>query len=195
MDVHYGLEQSLAPTVEPLTSAETKLHLRVEITEDDALIGNLIKAARQYAEEYTRRQLITATWKLYLDEFPDVITLFRPPLQTTGTSIQYVDDNGITQTLAASVYQIDTTSVLPRIRPAYGQSWPSTRPIMNAVITTYKNGYGDAATSVPEPIRQALRLLVGHWYENRESVSGVRLEIVPHAVELLLWPYRVLEGD
>ena len=53
-----------------MSLTEAKLHLRVEVTDDDALITALISAARQYAETLTQRQFVTATWKLVLDSFP-----------------------------------------------------------------------------------------------------------------------------
>ena len=58
------------PSVEPISLAEAKLHLRVDITDDDTLITGLIISARQRAETITRRSLCTQTWKLVLDQFP-----------------------------------------------------------------------------------------------------------------------------
>ena len=52
-----------APTEEPVSLAEAKLHLRVDYTNDDVLIGALITAARQHAENDTRRALVTQTWR------------------------------------------------------------------------------------------------------------------------------------
>ena len=58
------------PSVEPVTLAEAKLHLRVDIADDDTLITSLIAAARQQAENITRRALCTQSWVLVLDSFP-----------------------------------------------------------------------------------------------------------------------------
>jgi hypothetical protein len=59
-----------APSVEPVSLAEAKAHLRVDVTDDDALITALITAARQSAEHKTRRSLCTQQWSLVLDQFP-----------------------------------------------------------------------------------------------------------------------------
>ncbi|WP_368658694.1 head-tail connector protein [Budvicia aquatica] len=38
----------------------------------------------------------------------------------------------------------------------------------------------------------AMLLLIGHWYENRESVIiGTQASVVPIATDILLQPYRV----
>lgn len=58
------------PAVEPVTLAEAKAHLRVDITDDDLLISSMIIAARQAAEAICRRALCTQTIKMVLDQFP-----------------------------------------------------------------------------------------------------------------------------
>ncbi len=184
---------SAGPTVEPLTAAEAKSHLRVDDATDDTLIGDYIEAARQFVEAFTRRQLITATWYCYLDEFPgeDYIQLAYPPLQSVVASgFKYYNTDGVLTTWAATNFSVDTAAIPGRIILAYGISWPSTRDIHNAIQITFKAGYGDAATAVPEALRLAMRQLISHWYENREAVSADRQMTIPLGVERLLWPYR-----
>lgn len=167
-------KQSTAPYAEPISLDEMKLHLRVDITDDDALITSLISAARLYVENYTQRQLIAATWQLFLNEFPplcnwwnyqsgvgysgrlrrwtddpyfDSIRLGHAPLISVD-SIRYVDTDGVTQTLSTSVYTVDPNTEPARIMLAYGQSWPSTRAQLNAVTVTYKAGFATPFTVV-----------------------------------------------
>ncbi len=138
----------IAPAVEPVTLAEAKLHLRVDHSDEDALISSLISAARRYAETFTGRQIITATWELTLDAFPWIIEPPHPLLQSI-TSIVYVDVDGVSQTLDASIYQVDITSTPGRVKPAFGEVWPGTRSQFNAVTVTYVAGYGTVqATAV-----------------------------------------------
>lgn len=59
-----------APVVEPVSLAEAKDHLRVRISDDDALISALIIAARQAAETITRRAIAQQQWKIVGDRFP-----------------------------------------------------------------------------------------------------------------------------
>jgi uncharacterized phiE125 gp8 family phage protein len=105
------------------------------------------------------------------------------------TSITYTDENGVSQTWAASLYLVDPAG--GRIQPAYGQVYPSTRAgILNAVAVRFVAGYGAAATAVPENLRHAMKLLIGHWFLHRESVTPETMTELPHAVEALLEPFR-----
>jgi len=174
------------PTAEPVTLAQQKLHSRVTLDYEDSLIEGLIRAARQYAETVQRRQLITATWRLSLAQFPCELVLPLPPLQSV-TSINYVDGAGDTQTLSPSLYIVDAYREPGRIVPAYGTLWPTARCQPNSVNVTFVAGYGDLPSDVPESTRQAVKLLTGHWFENREAVvMGTISGVLPLAVESLL---------
>jgi uncharacterized phiE125 gp8 family phage protein len=74
-------------------------------------------------------------------------------------------------------------------------SWPSaTLRDVNGVNVRFVAGFGSAGTTVPQPIRQAILMLVGHYYENREAIlaTGAMPKEVPLGVDSLLWPKRVL---
>lgn len=179
------------PAIEPLTTAEAKSHLRVDTSDDDTLIDSLILGARHFIENYTGRQLIQATWVLRRDGFANELYLPRGPLSSVS-SIQYIDQDGATQTLAGSAYTVDAHSNPGRVVLAYGQTWPNVRDQINNVTITFVAGYGTAVTDVPEPIRQAMRLLVAHFYETREPyIVGTSASPVPFAIESLLWQYKV----
>ena len=179
-----------APGTEPLTTAEAKAHMNVTISADDSYIDTLITAARLYVEDKIRRSLITQTVEAYFDSFHGCIELERGPVQAVS-SIKYTDADGVQQTLASTEYDVDLVSSPPRIVPAYGKSWPSTRDVMNSVVIDYDAGYGSAA-DVPQPIKHAMLLFVGHLYENRESViTGTIVSEAPQGVEALLLPYKV----
>lgn len=185
-----------APATEPLTLREAKLHLRVTGDDENDYITDLILAARQTAETFTHRALITQSYTLTLDGFPcgyaAAIVLPKPPLRSI-TSIQYVDTNGDTQTWSSALYQVDAPSGpwarVGRVMPAYQQIYPINRTQMNAVTITFAAGYGEAK-DVPAPFRHAIRLWIAHWYRNRESVSAVRGTDLPDGVDRLLWPFK-----
>ena len=179
-----------APSVEPVSSTEAKLHLRVDHSTDDTLITSLIKAAREWCESYQNRAFITQSITLTLDEFPDVFVVPRPPLQSV-TSIKYVDTDGVQQTLSDSVYDVDAQSEPGRIGLAHSQSWPSIRDDINSVEVIYIAGYGDVASAVPERVKAAIKLLIGHLYEHREMISEMTLKESPFAVKSLLSVDRV----
>jgi uncharacterized phiE125 gp8 family phage protein len=191
---------TLEPQSEPVTLDEAKSQCRLQSGEDDALVESLIIAARRQVEKWEWRSHVTQTVTLKLDRFPcGPIYLPRPPLQSV-TSIVYVDSNGDAQTLAPSAYTVDSHSEPGRIVPAYGEVWPVTQAVPNAVTVVYIAGYGGAA-QVPAETRAAIRLLVGHLHENREAVvesaRGDGLQEIPLGVDALLnrcHDARVLEA-
>ena len=183
------------PTAEPVTLAEAKLHLRVDIDDDNDLIEALVAAAREYVERLCRPQvaLISQTWKLVLDATPgDTITLRPYPLQSVS-SIKTISDAGVEATYSSSGYQVDTSSEPGRVRLKSGYSWPSTTlQALNGFQVTFVAGFGDDPSDVPQQIRQAVLLLIGHWYENREVqiVTGAVPASLAFTVMALLAPWR-----
>jgi uncharacterized phiE125 gp8 family phage protein len=185
------------PSVEPVTLAEAKVHLRQDVADEDALITTLITAARQWTETFTHRALITQTWDLKLDDFPCDDADLELPLAPVAsvTSISYVDTTGATQTWSASSYQTDLPTgpqaQRGRIAPAYAQYYPVPRSQLNAVTVRFVAGYGATGATVPESIRAAIKLMVGHWFERRTPVHiGNLVMPLPLSVESLLWPYK-----
>ena len=180
------------PASEPVSLSDAKLHLRVDGSDDDALISALIVAARQSAEHQTSRALITQTLRLTLDAFPsgsDGVELLRPPVQSIS-AVQYVDASGNTVTLSTTQYGVDTVSQPAWLLPVYGTAWPATRDQANAVQIDYVAGYGTAA-AVPQAIKQWMLLAIGDMYASREAtVIGTIAERLSF-FDQLLDPYRV----
>jgi len=190
-----SLKRTVDATIEPVTLTEAKAHVRVTGTDEDTLITSLIIAARQHIEDLTGRAFIQQTWVLKMDQFPadNLITLPRCPALSV-TSIGYVDTDGNSQTVSSANYQTDLSSEPARIfpDPDASDTWPGTDDVLDAVTVTYTAGYGTSASSVPQWIKQAVLLLVGHWYENREA-AGVRAVGTETAMALqsLMWQDRV----
>jgi uncharacterized phiE125 gp8 family phage protein len=189
--MQYGLTLVTGPTVEPLSLADLKIQLRVEstVTDEDFLISALIESARGWAETQQHRALITQTWDMTLDGFPSCreLEIPKPPLQSI-TSITYTDTDGDSQTWASSNYIVDASRHPGRVALAYDKSWPSTRNIINAVTVRFIAGYGNP-NDVPSETRSAMRLLIGHLFENRESVvldPGMVLTEVPLSARYLI---------
>lgn len=160
---------------------------------DDALLTGLIQAAREWAEGYTNRAIITQTWELVLDDWPsgDYVDIPLPPLQSI-TDIKYKDTAGTESTLAATNYITDTDSFLGRVVLAYGCSWPSGTLYPAAGIRVrFVAGYG-LAVSVPQRYKQAIMLLAAYWYENREGATDKPPAEIPFAVKALLGLDRVV---
>lgn len=194
----FRLKLQTAPALEPVTTAEAKLHLRVDGSDEDALIGSLVSAARDYAERYTRRAFVSQVWRMYMDFFPSCRWFYLPrsPLISVN-AITYKDENGAVQTLAASAYVADSAQEVPaRVALAEGEDdWPETFDEIQAVTVEFTAGYGAAASAVPESIKAAIKLLVGHWFENRETVViGSTPNAVPLAAMALLDSRRIMEA-
>ena len=180
-----ALVQVTAPTSEPVSLADAKLHVGVATDDSDAYIASLVKAAREWAETYTRRSMLTTTWRQTLSCWPSdgVIELHRPPLQSV-TSVTYYDTDGDSTTLATS----HTDSEPGRVLRGYGITWPALRTdgVAAPATVTYIAGHS-AAASVPGSTIHAIKMLVGHWFENREEIiTGAVATKIPMAARALL---------
>ena len=180
------------PAAEPVSLAQAKIHCRVDHTADDALLTSLIVAARQWCEQIMRRSIMTQTRTLSLDDWPNGMIQLPFSKAQSIVSIQYYDQNSNVQTLPTSSYYTDFISEPARISFAPATALPVAEiDRINSITVTYVAGYGDAS-DVPQAISQAILLLVGHWYENREaSIVAVSIADVPMATTALLSTYRI----
>lgn len=172
-----------APAVEPITVADLKLFARIDGSVEDALLSQFIVAAREAAEEYLRRALISQTIRATVDFWPEsgLLELPRPPLQSI-TQIATRDEDD-TETEYDSDYYY---AVLESI-PGYAKIKQSYSPPINTdrdkagIVIDYIAGYGDRADDVPMQIRTALYLWATAIYENRV----ISTEPPPEARQLL----------
>lgn len=195
------ITQLAQPTVEPITLAEARDHLRLEATgspaahEDDDYITLLIQAAREYVENITNRPMVQRQYKLVIPCWHcEIVLPYSTPLVSVD-SVKYLDINGTQQTLSSTVYDVVSDMQPSRIILAYGQSWPSIRSVHNAIEITYTAGYAvgspaDYRENIPQALKGAVKMVVGDLYENRERQQGVQL-YKNEAVEHLLSGYRV----
>ncbi len=183
-----------APATEPLDLATAKLHCRVDGTDEDTLITALIVAAREQAEHETGRALVTQTWELVHDAFPEAFVLRRAPIQSV-TSLKYLDPaTGTELTLDPADYLLDKDSEPGYVVPGYGKTWPYAREVPNAVRLRYVAGYG-AAVAVPQAIKQWMLLAIGTMYENRATGGAAQTYAIPDRFWAgLLDPYRLYES-
>lgn len=194
-----------APPVEPVTLEEARSHLRLVAIgspashPDDDFIESAIQGAREHAENFMRRTIIETEFEWSFDDFPrKALTLPRNPALSVS-EVAYTDTDGDPQTFTDYTESFgDSESILV---PGYDKEWPDTRAHTGDVTITFKAGYpvksgspDDYRANVPAAIKRAILLLVGHLYENRETVNiGNITNKVPMAFESLLWPYRVLD--
>lgn len=193
------------PTTEPITLAEARTHLRIEPFgsplehPDDTYITTNITMAREFCEQYLERALSTQTIRMVVDNFNSEIYLPNAPIQSVD-SITYVDVNGVTQTLAPTVYELDAYD--NKIRLQYGQVYPAVRSQEDAVTVTFTAGYTNGTSPdtypTPAPIKAAMLLIIGNLYENRQQdvLGNTRISFnsLPLGVYNLLQPYRLGMG-
>lgn len=190
-----GLSVVTAAAKLPVSLAEAKEHLRVDHDADDALIVSLTRAAVEYAQNYTKRQFVQATFDYTLDAFPSgsALCLPRSPLVSV-TSVSYIDTDGASQTFTTDDWTAKTDTIRGTVQLDYSKSWPNLRGDVDGVTVRFIAGYADIA-SVPEAAKAAVKLMVGHWYEHRESVVvGTTASQLPLAVDALLDTLRILEA-
>lgn len=196
-----SLAKVVQPTVEPVSLAELKKHVRVEHEEEDAYLQGLIQAAREYSERRIDRCFIDTKLEMKLDTFPIGVELPLPlpPFSPTTTrqtievsylnvqlqSLPVVEAEPVivSQPGTFIAHRASTPAILT---PNVNGYWPVTGPIRAAVTIRWWAGYGDAGAAVPKGIRHAILMLAAHWYMNREAVAPGSLGSVPFGVDELL---------
>lgn len=175
------------PVNEIYTLQEVKDYLRVDSSAEDALITTLIKASRQSAERYLNQALITQTITEKLDRLINpTIYLSVSPLISVS-SFQYKDSANDVQIFASSGYVVDDYEEPARLKLAFSQSWPTTYGNINDVTITYTAGYSSESSGVPFNIKQAILLMIGDAYDNRQDY----VKKLPTASQYLLDQNRV----
>lgn len=194
------LTRTVAPTGYPVTTAELNAWLKIDTSTENDLIDAAIAAATDHldATGVLGRALLTQTWTMKLDDFPLAddwnrfaeIAIPLPPLQSVS-SIAYLDSTGASQTLATSVYGVETGEI-GRVYLKPDQEWPEVQDTRSAVTITFVAGYG-AASAVPTPLKVAIRMLAGHFFEQRLPViTGTISSELPLGVQRLIRPYEVM---
>jgi uncharacterized phiE125 gp8 family phage protein len=202
------IAKRLAETLyEPISVDDVQMHLRIDGDVEYGYIQALITAARRHVEDVCLHTLMPTTWEAQLDTWPNrIFTLPMPPLRSV-VSITYVDRAGATDAVNANAYQVDTWSEPGRVTLRSGASWPALTLQENAgVRIRYVAGYADVLTTnstqveitaarkaVPALAKHAMKLLIGHLYENREEIvvgQGLTPTQVPMGVNTLLASMR-----
>lgn len=189
-------------TTEPVSLAEARAHLRIEpfgspeAHPDDAYVSALISVAREWCEQYTGRALASQTIEMALDDFPeDAIELPLTPV-TSITSVKYIDEEGIEQTLSSTYYGLDDYSKPNWLLLKSGFNWPDTNGGANNI--KIRMVVGNTSANIPKPIYAAMLLIIGNLYENRTEdqigTSRTTFNSLPLGVFNLLQPYRLTLG-
>jgi uncharacterized phiE125 gp8 family phage protein len=180
------------PAVEPVALDDAKSFLKVETDDDDDVIAALIAGARVHVEAQTRRALITQSWRLIRDAWPDNgrIAITPAPLQALNAARVYRLD-GTTQAIDPAAFAVDRASAPPVLAFSPGVL-PAPGRVVAGIEIDVTVGHGDAPEDVPADLRQAIRILVAHWYENRGLIAvGNSVAVLPQTATALILPHRV----
>lgn len=181
----------ITPPAAVLDLEQLRRHCKIDppdsANDADTDLSAALAAAHKFAEHATGISIGSQTLELALDEFPSAgIQLPQGPV-TSITSVTYVDTAGATQTLAGSAYSLDDYSTPQWLLPAAGTDWPATYEAANAVKVRYVAG----AAALDGAVAQALRLLVGLYFDNRDAAAKDALIEVPLGVTSLLNTVKV----
>jgi uncharacterized phiE125 gp8 family phage protein len=184
-----ALFRTVAPEGEPLSVAECKAYLRIDHGDDDALIGGLVRAAREEVERHTGTALLAQDWRLTLDRWPRLgrVTIPLHPVSEI-LSVTVYGDEGEGSLVDPASYRLD-----PRSRPArlHFSDWPAPAIVMNGIEIDFRAGFGEAGTDVPDLLKRGMMLLVAHWYEFRAAHGAADQPVsLPEGFSRLVAGYR-----
>jgi uncharacterized phiE125 gp8 family phage protein len=173
----FVLNQTEAPTAEPISLTEAKLHLRIDTTADDALVTALIMAARQIVEDWTGLALVKQSWAYSFQQwYKWEIELPRAAPLLTVDSIKYYDVNNTLQTVDPTIYQTSKAASVGRVRPYWNQVWPSVWWRMDAITIAHTSGY-----LLPASVDTTSNIVtcIGHPYANGDAVRIYNTDNAP----------------
>ena len=184
-----------SPTALAVSLDEVKDHLRIERddVDFDVDLDALIRAAQSYIESETHQTIIDTTYEAVFDDFPsDALLIPGWPIQSIG-SITYYDELGAQIPLGS--YQSDLSKSPVRICPVVGEPWPVTQAgRIGAVKVQFTAGYGTSDITTPPMLKAMVKLLVAHWFKNREGITNKGTPMsYPLAFEALRDQVRVNE--
>lgn len=173
------------PATEPVSLAEAKAYLRVDDAAEDGLIETLVTSARLHVEATSGRALLTQSWRAVLDAWPAEREVRLPVTPVAAiTAVTAHDEAGTGHALPLDQFEAGPDRLL---LPASIAGMPALRPRLGIEID-YIAGHGDDPAAVPADLRQALLLLVGTWFEHRDSAVAP----APAGVDRLLGTYRAV---
>lgn len=180
---------------EPVSLPEARLQVRIdadigEAHPDDAMLESLITAAREAAEQFTACLFTAGAYELLLDCLPARIDFPVAPVGAVE-AITYLDAAGVAHDLPEEAYRLYPHPTAPALLAAPGMASPEILATPGAVRVRFTGGYDGEAAKVPRAVCQAILLIVGHLYANREDVVvGAAVAELPQGSKALLWPYR-----
>jgi uncharacterized phiE125 gp8 family phage protein len=179
---------TLPPAAEPVSLAEAKAHLRITHNDEDALLGALIASARRIAEARTGLCFLAQGWTLFRDDWPEdgMIEIPLSPVMAVEELAVFGEDDE-KAVIESSHYVVDLASRPSRLMLRGSRQWQRPGRRLNGIAVKLQAGFGPDAQSVPQPLRQAVLLVVAHLYAHR---GDVQMPGLPASAEALLTLFR-----
>jgi len=189
-----------------LAKAKTKLQIETEGLDEDAVeaidvtVTDAILAAAELIEDQTKFGLRPTTWTLTLCEWPCFpFDLDRAPVRDV-VAIRYLDEDKVSQTLSEADWDWFPSATGAMLWIDNDVSLPATAKRPDAVVIEFEAGFdipgetgGTIALAQPERIKQALSLLTGHFYNNRDAVGEARSYALEMGATMLLDTVRLFK--
>lgn len=183
-----------------ITTADAKDHLRVDHADEDSLIDRLIVASIIAIETKSRSAIVPQTLELRVPRFPyagGYVLMPRSPVRSI-TSVKYLDTDLVEQTVDPSVYAINDGGMPARLFLADTSvaMWPTVKNDRADGVRIRYDAGPSTVGGVSDEMISAILLMVGHLYENRQSVvTGTIATKIPDAVESLVASQTIPNGD
>ncbi len=179
--------------LEPVSRDEIKARLRLDASDEDALIDALISASRARIERRLSTALISRrlverrdTWPARHDQL--VVLSVWPVIQVHAVRVRGADD--VAAVLDPEAYFADTTASPARLMARDLAGWPQPDGPFGGIEIEYDAGYGANASDAPADLREAISLLTVDAFVNRAPSERPQEASWPLAVQALLAPYH-----
>ena len=175
------MRMSLVPGESPVSLSDARGWLRMGAAVDDAVVGQLLRAATSVCEAFVGQWLVRRSGTEVLPLFGSAVRLTVRPVVTVETVRLVAADGGETVVNSAD-YRV---SVAP---DGIGRLTIDAPGDAERVRVSYRAGIADDGAGVPEAIRQGIVRMTQHLYDARDGKDPA-----PPAVIAALWqPWRVL---
>ena len=185
--IKQSLQLITAQTQYCVSLSEAKSQLRVDTTDEDTLIQDLIYVAQSQVEDYCNLDLTPATYDLNLTDFPTkYITLPKWPVSSI-TSVKYYDSAGVQQTWAGTNYYFNAYAKPAIVFYTDSASLPSlTTSRFDIVTVRFVTGW-TSPELMPKMLKQAVLIALTDLYETRGDSPRERVSNWQH----LCLPFKV----
>ena len=201
------IKQLTAPSVQPVSLAEQKLYSRIDGTDEDSLITELIAVATLQCEDFVRGGFIKRTWSQSEDAGENLFASGVPfgwtrlnngamaieiknLMVSSIESLKFYNIDDVETVINSSLYRLDRANSWAPARVVFdiGATIGDNTREYTQYILSYTAGI-ELAANVPVDIKQAIKVTAHNWYENRETMGS----IPDSAKKILNGKYRIIE--